>query len=68
MSMISILKIFQDGGCQLVEDEEGARRPPRLLRAHHQLHAQVHTQLVKSLLLDHLLFVSGSTSPMLLSI
>ena len=48
MSMISILKIFQDGGCQLVEDEKGARRPPRLLWAHHQLHAQVNLQPAKN--------------------
>ena len=50
MSMISILKFFQDGGCQLVEDEEGARRPPPLLRARHQFYAQVNSRLVQNLL------------------
>ena len=62
------IRVVQDGDGQLVEDEEGARRPPHLLRARHQLYAQVNSRLVQSLPFGSSFLCSGSTSHMLSSI
>ena len=65
---LNTIRVVQDGDRQLVEDEEGARRPPHLLRARHQLYAQVNSRLVQSLPFGSSFLCSGSTSPMLSSI